>query len=122
MGSWHTWNGRSLAMHRSLGGQSRDVSQAVWHRLNAHTSGASQSVLRAQPEASCTPWWVPLDEHAETRPTAIVATAIARKRMPMVADGQLHSPNRQASAGARDRGDPARVLVAYSSGFCARSW
>jgi hypothetical protein len=55
MGSWQTWNGRSLAMQRSFDGQSRDVSHAVWHRLNAHTSGELQSVLMAQPEASCTP-------------------------------------------------------------------
>jgi hypothetical protein len=36
-------------MHRSVLGQSRDDSQAVWHRLNAHTSGELQSLFSEHP-------------------------------------------------------------------------
>jgi hypothetical protein len=38
-------------MHRSVLGQSRDDSHAVWHRLNAQTRGELQSLFSEHPSA-----------------------------------------------------------------------
>ena len=67
-------------MQRWPESQSREVTQAVWQRWNAHTKGESQSELIEQPAASLAVWVLVESEQAEetSRPTMTKSSDLSR--------------------------------------------
>src|SRR5450755_3615773 len=87
-------------MQRWPGSQSREVTQAVWQRWNAHTSGESQSELIAQPEASAFVVGCVESEQAATTISATKTRHSTLKNFAIVHESAAAVSGRQARVAA----------------------